>query len=81
MNKLSFFGRSQTTVMRKNKLQSDDRDCACLHHHRCVGVLLCGFVCLFAFLCVSVGVGVGVRVNVCLCVFERDRESVAEVKT
>ena len=43
--------------------------------------LLCGFVCLFAFLCVSVGVWVGARVNVCLCVFERDRESVAEVKT
>ena len=41
--------------------------------------LLCGFVCLFAYLCVSVGV-CGC-VNVCLCVFERDRESVAEVKT
>ena len=46
-----------------------------------VVVLLCGFVCLFAYLCVSVGVCVGVRVNVCLCVFERDRQSVAEVKT
>ena len=57
----------------KNKLQSDDRDCACLHHHRCrcrlimwICLFVCSRICVWAWVCVWMFV----------CVFSRETERV-----